>query len=130
MRPPLSRGGGGFRGRSDGGRGGRGRGGGGGRGGRGGRGGGGGGRGFGGGRGRGRGGGGGGRGGGRAGVQGGNKAVILAHRHEGVFYMKVKGDDVLLTKNMVPGQSVYNEKRVNSQVYFLLFFVYSSKVFC
>nr|POE96606.1 mediator of rna polymerase ii transcription subunit 36a [Quercus suber] len=29
--------------------------------------------------------------------------------------MKVKGDDVLLTKNMVPGQSVYNEKRVNSQ---------------
>ncbi|KAK7844429.1 mediator of rna polymerase ii transcription subunit 36a [Quercus suber] len=113
MRPPLSRGGGGFRGRSDGGRGGRGRGGGGGRGGRGGRGGGGGGRGFGGGRGRGR--GGGGRGGGRAGVQGGNKAVILAHRHEGVFYMKVKGDDVLLTKNMVPGQSVYNEKRVNSQ---------------
>jgi len=56
--------------------------------------------------------------------------VILAHRHEGVFYMKVKGDDVLLTKNMVPGQSVYNEKRVNSQVYFLLFFVYSSKVFC
>ncbi|KAK4559856.1 hypothetical protein RGQ29_008868 [Quercus rubra] len=115
MRPPLGRGGGGFRGRSDGGRGGRGRGGGGGRGGRGGRGGGGGGRGFGGGRGRGRGGGGGGRGGGRAGVQGGNKAVILAHRHEGVFYMKVKGDDVLLTKNMVPGQSVYNEKRVNSQ---------------
>ena len=129
MRPPLSRGGGGFRGRSDGGRGGRGRGGGGGRGGRGGRGGGGGGRGIGGGRGRGR-GGGGGRGGGRAGVQGGNKAVILAHRHEGVFYMKVKGDDVLLTKNMVPGQSVYNEKRVNSQVYFLLFFVYSSKEFC
>ena len=127
MRPPLSRGGGGFRGRSDGGRGGRGRGGGGGRGGRGGRGGGGGGRGFGGGRGRGR---GGGRGGGRAGVQGGNKAVILAHRHEGVFYMKVKGDDVLLTKNMVPGQSVYNEKRVNSQVYFLLFSVYSSKEFC
>ena len=127
MRPPLSRGGGGFRGRSDGGRGGRGRGGGGGRGGRGGRGGSGGGRGFGGGRGRGR---GGGRGGGRAGVQGGNKAVILAHRHEGVFYMKVKGDDVLLTKNMVPGQSVYNEKRVNSQVYFLLFSVYSSKEFC
>uniref|UniRef100_A0A2P2LHY9 Putative mediator of RNA polymerase II transcription subunit 36b n=1 Tax=Rhizophora mucronata TaxID=61149 RepID=A0A2P2LHY9_RHIMU len=104
MRPPRGRGaGGGFRGgRGDGGRG-RGRGGGGrgggsamknGRGGRGG--------------GRGR----GGRGGG--GMKGGSKVVIEPHRHEGVFVAKGK-EDALVTKNLVPGEAVYNEKRISVQ---------------
>ncbi|PIA34222.1 hypothetical protein AQUCO_03800068v1 [Aquilegia coerulea] len=111
MRPPRGRGGGsgGFRGR--GGTGGRGGGGGrsGGRdasgGGRGGRGGGRGGRG-----GRGR--GGGGRGGG--GMKGGSKVVVEPHRHEGVFIAKGK-EDALVTRNLVPGEAVYGEKRVSVQ---------------
>ncbi|KAL8134621.1 rRNA 2'-O-methyltransferase fibrillarin 2-like [Apium graveolens] len=106
MRPPRGRGGsGGFRG-------GRGDGGGRGRGGRGG---------FGGrgasdrGRGRGGGGGRGGRGGGRGGgMKGGSKVVVEPHRHEGVFIAKGK-EDALCTKNMVPGEAVYNEKRVSVQ---------------
>lgn len=118
MGPPRGRSGG-FRGRGDGG--GRGRGGG--RfGGRGSamkvRGGGRGGRGFGG---RGRGGGGGGRGGG---TKGGSKGVIEPHRHEGVFFSKGK-DDFVLTKNLVPGESVYNEKRISVQVNFLPLFLCS-----
>ncbi|KAF3432951.1 hypothetical protein FNV43_RR24053 [Rhamnella rubrinervis] len=110
MRPPRGRGGGGggFRGRGDGGRGG------------------GGGRGRGGGRGgdrggfatRGRGGGGRGgrgRGGGRGGgMKGGSKVVVEPHRHEGVFIAKGK-EDALVTKNMVPGEAVYNEKRISVQ---------------
>ncbi|KAK9147455.1 hypothetical protein Scep_006212 [Stephania cephalantha] len=118
MRPPRGRGGGGggFRGRSDGG-GGRGRG----FGGRGGgRDGGGRGRGFGGGGGGrggrgGRGGGGGrGRGGGRGGMKGGSKVIIEPHRHEGVFIAKGK-EDALVTRNMVPGEAVYGEKRIAVQ---------------
>ncbi|KAA8533691.1 hypothetical protein F0562_031208 [Nyssa sinensis] len=108
--PSRPRGGGGFgRGRGDGGRG-RGRGGGG--------------RGFGGpagsamkGRGGGRGGGGGrgrGRGGRGGGMKGGSKVVVEPHRHEGVFIAKGK-EDALCTKNMVPGEAVYNEKRVSVQ---------------
>lgn len=112
----AGRGGGGFRG---------GRGDGGGRGGRGGRGGFGGGRGGGGSamkRGGGRGGGGrggGGRGGGRGGrgggFKGGNKVVVEPHRHGGVFIAKGK-EDALCTKNLVPGEAVYNEKRISVQV--------------
>ena len=103
----MERGGGGFRG----GRGGD-------RGGRGGRGG------FGGDRGRGgfrggRGGDRGGRGGargGRGGVGAGAKVVVEPHdRFPGVFIMRGK-DDALLTKNTVPGESVYNEKRVTVEV--------------
>ncbi|XP_023928092.1 rRNA 2'-O-methyltransferase fibrillarin 1 [Quercus suber] len=112
------------RGRSGGFRGGRGDGGG--RGGRGGRGGGGGrfgdrgsamkvrgggrgGRGFGGG------GGGRGRGGGRGGgMKGGNKVVVEPHRHGGVFIAKGK-EDAIVTKNLVPGEAVYNEKRISIQ---------------
>ncbi|KAB1204865.1 putative mediator of RNA polymerase II transcription subunit 36b [Morella rubra] len=120
MRPPRGRGGGGgFRGRGDGGfrgrgDGGRGRGGGGGRfGDRGGamrgRGGGGGGRG-----GRGGGGGRGGRGGGRGGMKGGSRVVVEPHRHEGVFIAKGK-EDAIVTKNLVPGEAVYNEKRISVQ---------------
>nr|XP_048277823.1 rRNA 2'-O-methyltransferase fibrillarin-like [Myodes glareolus] len=82
-------GGGGFRGRGDGGRGGRG-------------------GGFqsGGGRGR-----GGGRGG-KRGNQSGKNVMVEPHRHEGDFICRGK-EDALVTKNLVPGESVYGEKRVS-----------------
>ncbi|XP_020037421.1 rRNA 2'-O-methyltransferase fibrillarin [Castor canadensis] len=126
MKPGFSPRGGGFGGRGGfGDRGGRG-------GGRGGRGGFGGGRGgFGGGRGRGGGGGfrgrggGGGRGGGfqaggnrgrgrggKRGNQSGKNVMVEPHRHEGVFICRGK-EDALVTKNLVPGESVYGEKRVS-----------------
>ena len=35
---------------------------------------------------------------------------------EGVFIMHSKNDDALVTKNMAPGVSVYNEKRVTVEV--------------
>ncbi|XP_036130511.1 rRNA 2'-O-methyltransferase fibrillarin [Molossus molossus] len=128
MKPGFSPRGGGFGGRGGfGDRGGRG----GGRGGfGGGRGGFGGGRGRGGGfRGRGRGGGGGGGGGGRGGGfqsggnrgrgrggkrgnQSGKNVMVEPHRHEGVFICRGK-EDALVTKNLVPGESVYGEKRVS-----------------
>ncbi|XP_066098662.1 rRNA 2'-O-methyltransferase fibrillarin [Saccopteryx bilineata] len=137
MKPGFSPRGGGFSGRGGfGDRGGRGgfgdRGGRGGFGDRGGRGGGrggfGGGRGRGGGfrgRGRGGGGGGGGRGGGfqsggnrgrgrggKRGNQSGKNVMVEPHRHEGVFICRGK-EDALVTKNLVPGESVYGEKRVS-----------------
>uniref|UniRef100_H3B3Q4 rRNA 2'-O-methyltransferase fibrillarin n=1 Tax=Latimeria chalumnae TaxID=7897 RepID=H3B3Q4_LATCH len=61
-------------------------------------------------------GGGGGRGGfkspgGRGGFKGGKKVVVEPHRHEGVFICRGK-EDALVTKNMVPGESVYGEKRM------------------
>ncbi|KAK7433855.1 Small subunit processome complex component [Stygiomarasmius scandens] len=106
---------GGGRGRGGGDRGGRG----GGRGGRGGgvRGGGVQGRGRGGGRGApggrgGRGGRGGPRGGGRGGAKGGSNVVLEPHRHPGIFIAKGK-EELLVTKNLVPGESVYGEKRIS-----------------
>ncbi|KAH8798456.1 Fibrillarin [Flagelloscypha sp. PMI_526] len=79
--------------------------------------------GFGGGRGRGggdrggrgaRGGGRGGRGGGggRGGAKGGGNYILEPHRHEGVFIAKGK-EHMLVTKNLVPGESVYGEKRIS-----------------
>jgi len=71
-------------------------------------------------RGRGRGGKGGGRGRGKGkpglgfkkgGQKGGSKVVVIPHRHEGVFVAKGK-EDLLCTKNMVPGVAVYQEKRI------------------
>ncbi|KAI6695869.1 hypothetical protein NL676_023579 [Syzygium grande] len=64
--------------------------------------------------GRGRGGGCGGRGrsGGRGGMKGGSRVVVEPHRHEGVFIAKGK-EDALVTKNMVPGEAVCNEKRIS-----------------
>ncbi|KAI9495624.1 Fibrillarin-domain-containing protein [Zychaea mexicana] len=64
-----------------------------------------------GGRGGGRGGRGGGRGGG-VGAKGGNKVIIEPHRHEGIFIARGK-EDLLVTKNLVPGESVYGEKRIS-----------------
>ncbi|KAJ3978007.1 Fibrillarin-domain-containing protein [Lentinula raphanica] len=81
-----------------------------------GRGGGGGGRGAPGGRGGGRGGGarGGGRGGrgGRGGAKGGSNVILEPHRHPGIFIAKGK-ESLLVTKNLVPGESVYGEKRIS-----------------
>ncbi|KAG6747541.1 hypothetical protein POTOM_049946 [Populus tomentosa] len=59
-------------------------------------------------------GGGGGRGRGGGGMRGGSKVVVEPHRHEGVFIAKGK-EDALVTKNMVPGETVYNEKKVSVQ---------------
>merc|ERR1740127_199572 len=42
---------------------------------------------------------------------GASKVVIEPHRHEGVFVSKGK-DDSLVTRNLVPGESVYGEKRL------------------
>ncbi|KAM5236356.1 rRNA 2'-O-methyltransferase fibrillarin [Ctenodactylus gundi] len=77
------------------------------------------------GRGRGGGGGGGGRGGGfqaggsrgrgrggKRGNQAGKNVMVEPHRHEGVFICRGK-EDALVTKNLVPGESVYGEKRVS-----------------
>lgn len=44
-------------------------------------------------------------------MRGGSKTVIEPHRHAGVFIAHGK-DEVLVTQNMVPGVSVYGEKRV------------------
>lgn len=54
--------------------------------------------------------------GGRGGVGAGAKVVVEPHdRFPGVYIMRGK-DDALLTKNTVPGESVYNEKRVTVEV--------------
>ncbi len=50
--------------------------------------------------------------GGRGGMKGGAKVVIEGHRHDGIFIARGK-EDALVTKNMVPGESVYGEKRVS-----------------
>lgn len=42
---------------------------------------------------------------------GGSKVVIEPHRHAGVFIARGK-EDALVTRNMVPGESVYGEKRI------------------
>jgi rRNA 2'-O-methyltransferase fibrillarin len=44
-------------------------------------------------------------------MKGGAKVVVQPHRHEGVFIAKGK-EDALVTRNMVPGESVYGEKRI------------------
>ncbi|EAY96730.1 hypothetical protein OsI_18646 [Oryza sativa Indica Group] len=53
-------------------------------------------------------------GGGRGGMKGGSKVVVVPHKHDGVFIAKAK-EDALCTKNMVPGESVYGEKRISVQ---------------
>ncbi|CAA0830834.1 Mediator of RNA polymerase II transcription subunit 36a [Striga hermonthica] len=49
-----------------------------------------------------------------AGMKGGSKVIVEPHRHDGVFIAKGK-EDALCTKNMVPGDAVYNEKRISVQ---------------
>ncbi|KAI9623269.1 hypothetical protein H4Q26_014768 [Puccinia striiformis f. sp. tritici PST-130] len=61
---------------------------------------------------RGRGAPGGGRGRGGLGSKGGApKVIIEKHRHDGVFIAKGK-EHLLVTRNLVPGESVYGEKRI------------------
>ncbi|CEO96617.1 unnamed protein product (mitochondrion) [Plasmodiophora brassicae] len=45
-------------------------------------------------------------------MRGGAKVVVTPHRHEGVFIARSK-EDALVTKNMVPGEAVYGEKRIS-----------------
>ncbi|KAL0078715.1 rRNA 2'-O-methyltransferase fibrillarin [Phycomyces blakesleeanus] len=54
----------------------------------------------------------GGRGGASGGARGGAKVIIEPHRHEGIFVARGK-EDLLVTKNLVPGESVYGEKRIS-----------------
>ncbi|XP_055388601.1 rRNA 2'-O-methyltransferase fibrillarin-like [Condylostylus longicornis] len=56
--------------------------------------------------------GGGGRGGRGGGPGGPPKVVVTPHRHEGVFTARGGKVDSLVTKNMVVGESVYGEKRL------------------
>ena len=55
----------------------------------------------------------GGRGGARGGgPRGGAKVILEPHRHPGIFIAKGK-EQLLVTKNLVPGESVYGEKRIS-----------------
>jgi len=45
-------------------------------------------------------------------MKGGAKVLIEEHRHSGIYIARGK-EDALVTKNMVPGESVYGEKRVS-----------------
>jgi len=55
--------------------------------------------------------------GGRGGIgSGGAKTIVEPHeRFKGVYILRGK-DDALCTKNIAPGESVYNEKRVSVDV--------------
>ncbi|KAB8075007.1 Fibrillarin-domain-containing protein [Aspergillus leporis] len=58
--------------------------------------------------------GGGGRGrGGASGARGGAKVVIEPHRHAGIFVARGGKEDLLVTKNLTPGEAVYGEKRIS-----------------
>ncbi|KAG4303009.1 hypothetical protein PCK1_000675, partial [Pneumocystis canis] len=43
------------------------------------------------------------------------KVIIEPHRHAGVFVARGK-EDYLVTKSMVPGESVYGEKRISVEI--------------
>ena len=48
-------------------------------------------------------------------MRGGAKVVVQPHRHDGVFIARGK-EDALVTRNLVPGESVYGEKRISVEV--------------
>ncbi|KAL1963565.1 hypothetical protein VTN77DRAFT_8010 [Rasamsonia byssochlamydoides] len=54
----------------------------------------------------------GGKKGGKKGIKGGQKVIIEPHRHPGVFVARGGKEDLLVTKNLTPGESVYGEKRI------------------
>ena len=56
---------------------------------------------------------GGGRGGAAGGARGGKKVIVEPHRHKGVFVARGGKEDLLATTNLVPGESVYGEKRIS-----------------
>jgi rRNA 2'-O-methyltransferase fibrillarin len=45
------------------------------------------------------------------GKKGGASVTLEPHKHDGVFIAKGK-EHLLVTKNLVPGESVYGEKRI------------------
>jgi hypothetical protein len=53
-------------------------------------------------------------------MRGGKSVVLEPHRHQGVFIARGK-EDALVTRNMVPGDSVYGEKRISVDVSYLTF---------
>jgi hypothetical protein len=55
-----------------------------------------------------------GRGRGHGGTRGGAEAIPEPHRHLGIFIAKTK-ESMLLTKNLVPGESFYGEKELLSR---------------
>ena len=48
-------------------------------------------------------------------MRGGSRVIIEPHRHEGVFIARGK-EDALVTKNLVPGETVYGEKKISVEV--------------
>lgn len=48
-------------------------------------------------------------------MKGGAKVMIKPHRHAGIFIATGK-EDALVTRNLVPGESVYGEKRIMVEV--------------
>ncbi|KAK2821828.1 hypothetical protein FQN49_007631, partial [Arthroderma sp. PD_2] len=51
--------------------------------------------------------------GGKPGARGGAKVIVEPHRHGGVFVARGGKEDLLVTKNLTPGEAVYGEKRVS-----------------
>ncbi|KAJ5819514.1 hypothetical protein N7474_005105 [Penicillium riverlandense] len=51
--------------------------------------------------------------GGASGARGGAKVVIEPHRHAGVFVARGGKEDLLVSKNLTPGEAVYGEKRIS-----------------
>ena len=45
-------------------------------------------------------------------MKGGSKVIVEEHRHKGIYVVRGK-TDVLATRNMIPGESVYGEKRIS-----------------
>lgn len=74
-------------------------------------------------------GGGGGRGRGGPAARGGANKVLVEPmpRHPGVFIAKGK-EDALLTFNTVPGESVYREKRITTEVSYILVVLYLTRL--
>ncbi|KAI0035056.1 Fibrillarin-domain-containing protein [Vararia minispora EC-137] len=50
--------------------------------------------------------------GGKGGARGGSNVILEPHKHAGIFIAKGK-ESLLVTKNLVPGESVYGEKRIS-----------------
>lgn len=48
-------------------------------------------------------------------MKGGKKVIIEPHRFAGIFIAR-GNDAALITKNMVPGEAVYGEKRITVEV--------------
>lgn len=42
-----------------------------------------------------------------------SKVIVEPHRHAGVFVARGGKEDLLVTKNLTPGESVYGEKRIS-----------------